>query len=369
METTKVFALVLLISFIQIIPIYSDSQHLLETWNKINTNNVNDIQKSNDVLKEIKEEQFALAQLRAIVERHLRTKNAEQMVNVLSANDISISDNKLKEIVANISKNYDLQLIDSIIAQTIDELLLTRNLTEMPDLLWSIYQEKDLKHFEIMLRLQIRLYSSYGGRHHPDEDEFLQKYAYTLHKIKNETLYTSANMSLKSNVNSIEEKLPNNLKYLYFEPYFCLLNVKFQKYIYTAVQLKVDPVSRYIWLWYDNKSMDDTGYIKAEVLQFNSNNATKFQVALRGTKYQLYYYMMPGTHIIAGWDTVGTPSNYTWDLEFLDNDRVVFSQNDYIMCGVEQHDNERRNVGGRKKGEVSSTSPECQWLLGECLFK
>ncbi|KAI8130393.1 hypothetical protein FF38_03619 [Lucilia cuprina] len=365
METTKIFALVLLISFIQIIPVYSDSQRLLETWNKINTNNVNDIQKSNDILKEIKEEQFALSQLRAIVERHLRTKNSEQVVNALSTNDISISDKKLREIVANISMNYDMQMIDSIIAQTIDELLLTRNLTEMPDLLWSVYQEKDLKHFEIMLRLQIRLYSSYSVRHHPDEDEFLQKYAYRLHKIKNETLYTSANVSLKSNVNSIAEKLPNNLKYLYFEPYFCLLNVKFQKYIYTAIELKVDPKSRYIWLWYDNKSMDDTGYVKAEV----SNNSTKFQVALKGTKYQLYYYMMPDTHTIAGWDTDGVPSNYTWDLEFVDNDRVVFSQNDYLMCGVEPYDNERRNVGGRKKGEVSSTSPECQWRLGECLFE
>ncbi|XP_037814273.1 uncharacterized protein LOC119605317 [Lucilia sericata] len=315
MKRTKVIALVLLITFIQIQIIYSDSE-----------------------------------------------QNTE--------NDVPISDTKLKEIVVNITKKFDKLMIDNIIAQTIDKLSLTRNFDELPDLLWSIYKKNDLERFDIMLRFQIQLYNSFSRRKPSNENQFLQNYAYRLHKIKNDYLYTAVNMTLKSYMHKIENKLPENLKYLYFTPYFCLLNIKFENYIYTAVDRKVDPFSRYIWLWYENKSMDDTGFIKANVLEYNSYYDNKFKVTLLGTKYQLYYYMKPDTHIIAGWDTVGSPSNHIWDIEFVDNNRVIFSQNDYLMCGVELYDeNGRRNVRGRKKGEVSSSSTECQWRLGECLFK
>ncbi|KAI8130392.1 hypothetical protein FF38_03620 [Lucilia cuprina] len=314
MKTTKVIAFVLLITFIQIQTTYSDSQ-----------------------------------------------QNTE--------NDASISDTKLKEIVVNITKKFDKRIIDNIIAQTVDELSSTRNLDELPDLFWSIYKKNDLERFDIMLRFQIQLYNSFSGRKSSNEKAFLQNYAYRLHKIKNEYLYSAVNMTLQSYINNIEYKLPENLKYLYFAPYFCLLNMKFQTYIYTAVDRKLDPFSRYIWMWFENQSMDDTGFIKANVLEYNSYYEKKFKVTLLGTKYQLYYYMKPDTHIIAGWDTVGSPSNHVWDIEFVDNYRVIFSQNDYLMCGVEPYDNERRNVGGRKRGEVSSSSTECQWRLGECLFK
>ncbi|XP_065358691.1 uncharacterized protein LOC135952608 [Calliphora vicina] len=369
MTTTKILALILLNCFIQILPVCSDSQHLLEAWKKINTNYANDIQQSNNIYNKIKEEQNALEQLRIIVERHLRTKNAELLVNAISVNDDSIADKKLREIIKNISTNYDSQMIDGIFAQATDEIVLTRKLSQMPDLIWRIYHDNNLKYFEMMLRLQIQLYSSSSSRHHSDKNEFLQKFAYRLYKIKNESLYSSVDLNLKSNVQSIVDNLPKHLKYLYFMPYFCLLNIKYETYIYAAIEAKVDPLSRYIWLWYDNKSMDDTGYIKAEVSEYNMNKETKLKVLLKSTKYQLYYYMMASTNMIAGWDNAGTPSNHIWDLDILDNDRVVFSQNDYLMCAVELHDNERRNVGGRKKGMVSSSSTECQWRIGPCIFK
>ncbi|KAI8130395.1 hypothetical protein CVS40_0613 [Lucilia cuprina] len=370
MNTTKLIALALS-NFIQLLLVSCDSHHLLEDCNKVNTNNGIDIQKSDNILKEIKKEQLALAQLQATIEKELRAQNKQDMIKVLSPNDVSISDKKLREIVFNITKNYDKLKIDNIVTQTVDEFVSTRNLTEIPDLFWSIYKENELESFDIMLRFQIQLYNIFSRRHYQNENkiEFLQNYAYRLYKIKNENLYTSANTSLKSSVHSIENKLPETLKYLYFKPYFCLLNVKFENYIYTAIQLKADPVSRYIWLWYDNESMDDTGYIKANVSDCTSHNEKKCKLTLMATKYQLYYYMMPDTHLIAGWDTVGTPLNYIWDLEFVDNDYVIFSQNDYLMCGVELYDDERRNVGGRQKGEVSSTSPECRWRLGKCSFE
>ncbi|XP_023292413.2 uncharacterized protein LOC111675804 [Lucilia cuprina] len=368
MKTTEIFALILLSCSLNIVPVICSSQHLLDAWNEIKSNYFNDIQQSNNIYRQIKEEQYALAQLRSIVEKHLRDKNAEELANALNSDDILNSAKNLKEIMNNITNYYDNQMIDSIFVQAINEIILRGNVLAMPDLLWNIYQKNYLK-YEIMLRFQIQLYNSVSYRHHKNEKVFLQNYAYILHKIKKELLYDSVDLSLKSSVQNIVDKLPNNIKFLYFAPYFCLLNIKYEKYIYTAIEAKVDPLSRYIWLWYDNKSMDNTGYLNVDIAEYNLNNKQQLKVALKSTTYKIYYYMMPSTKMIAGWDTVGTPSNHIWDLEFVDDDRVVFSQNGYLMCGVEQHDNERRNVGGRKIGQVSSTNSECQWRLGECKFK
>ncbi|XP_037814274.1 uncharacterized protein LOC119605318 [Lucilia sericata] len=368
MKTTKILALILLSCSISIAPVISSSQHLLDAWNEIKSNYINDIQQSYNIYEQIKEEQYALAQLRSIVEKHLRDKNAEQLANALSSDDIINSAKNLKEIIDNITNHYDNQMADTIFFQAI-KVSLRGNLLTMPDLLWNFYQRNDGKYFEIMLRLQIQLYNSFSVRHHKNEKAFLQNYAYRLHTIKKERSYDSVDLSLKSSVQNIVDKLPNNLKYLYFAPYFCLLNIKYEKYIYAAIEAKVDPLSRYIWLWYDNKSMDNTGYLNVDVAEYNLNNEKKLKVALKSTTYKFYYYMMPSTNMIAGWDTDGTPSNHIWDLEFVDDNRVVFSQNGNLMCAVEQHDNERRNVGGRRMGQVSSTNSECQWRLGKCTFK
>lgn len=372
MKTTHIAALVLNICYLQLLllllpaPISADSQSLVDAWTNIKTNYANDLQQSNNIYMKIRQEQQVLNELRIIVERHIRTKNAEQLANAIGTNDsVPLSETNLKELIKNITSNYNAQLVESIFAQAMDEVIQTKPPVQLPDTLQSLYEIGDTESFEMMIRLQLQLFISYSSRHQNDEKEFLQKYSYILYKIINNRLYRSLNLSIKSKLQNVIEKLPTNLQYLYFTPHFCLVNEKYEKYIYAAIEAKVDAVSRYIWLWYDTKTMDDTGYIKAEVSESNG----QYQVSIKSTKYQMFYYMMPGSRKIAGWDTSGTPVNYIWNIDFVDIDRVVFSQNDYLMCAVEPHDQERRNVGGRKKGEVSLTTPECQWRLGACIFK
>lgn len=109
------------------------------------------------------------------------------------------------------------------------------------------------------------------------------------------------------------------------------------------------------------------GLITAKVSERNTRNKTAFLVELKSTKFDKFYYIMPDSKIIASWEFHSEPENSIWEIDFIDNDLVVFYQGDYIMCSTEEkYDDHRRKVTAFKNGIYNFTSPECQWLLGQC---
>lgn len=367
MITTKFLILIAVICCLYSSPVNGSSHDLVTAWKEITQNNGQDIQQTNTIYNKLREEQRAIAELRTIVERHLRVENANLLTNAIVSHDREDIQTRLREILQNMNETYDKNLIDNIFGEALKDVGVMKRLADLPDILWSIYKKGDEKLFEIMLRAQLQLYASYRGKFHADEKKYFYKFAYRLSKIKKDPLYNEMDGDLKANVESLQETLPNNVRYLFFAPYFCLQNVFHSKYIYAAINAKIDPLSRYIWLWHDNLSMDDTGYIKADVQEYNPTRDQRLKVALKSTKYQIFYYMMPNTKVIAGWDNNNTPMQHIWEIEFIDDDRVTFTQDNYLMCATTPYDKERRNVGGHAKGLVRKSS-ECQWRLGECRF-
>ncbi|XP_073820136.1 uncharacterized protein [Musca autumnalis] len=150
------------------------------------------------------------------------------------------------------------------------------------------------------------------------------------------------------------------------------MNKKYSEYVYTAMgeTPNLDATSRYIWVWYEKMFIDDTGHIRAAAQQqTHSPGKNQLLVQLQGIKYNVTYYMRSGDKMIAGWESQQSsgPVNSIWNIEFIDNERIVLYQGDYIMCSTEEkYNTERRTVRAYKRGTYNFESDECQWLLGKC---
>ncbi|TMW46848.1 hypothetical protein DOY81_008072 [Sarcophaga bullata] len=101
----------------------------------------------------------------------------------------------------------------------------------------------------------------------------------------------------------------------------------------------------------------------------NDMKSFEMMVTLKGTAYNVYYYMMDSqANTIAGWQSTDKdPFNHIWTVQFI-NDKVALYQNDYIMCSVERYDGSRRNVNGYEFNgtEFNTNNPSCQWSVGNC---
>lgn len=347
-------------------PVYGDEW--MENWNKIANNSSTSVQQKYDFHRRLKEKIRALSDIRTAVEQDLITYEVELLVNVISSGNDSTLVTKLNELLRRTKIDYDIQFVGSIFSGAIKKVFPLRKLHLLSNKLWRIHQQNKSEYLEIILLIHLHIYSTLREGRYQYMDNFQQIMAYRLYNMRNDHQYNNTDESLKSNVDTVIAQLPNNLRHFYFEQYFCLSNVRYLTYIYTATKAKVDQNSRYIWLWNNTKTMDETGYIKAEIQEFDSTNDESLKVNLKGALYNMYYYMMADNHTVAGWDSSTTPPNHTWTIDFLDADTVGLSQNGWSMCAEEEYNSQARNVRGRQHEPAFLASPECLWYLGQCIF-
>ncbi|XP_065356821.1 uncharacterized protein LOC135951158 [Calliphora vicina] len=318
--------------------------------------------------REIERRQAALAELRYSARRYLREENANILSEVLSSNGSSIQLEQLNAIYDTLRNNYETRLIQDILEDALKQVYNDKTPQKLLDDLFQIYQNPDdVKSFELMVRAQLILNAIHNSKGY-FYDEYLQKFALIIFKIKNNSLFQNIDVQLKSGIERAIDQLPDYLKYLMFRPYFCMLNVGSSEFIYSAVNSFIDSTSRYLWLWYDKKSIDSTGHTKADLVDGIATNFDDFKITLFGTNYNVYYYLMPNSvNNIAGYpSSQQDPFNHIWTVQFK-NDKIILQQNEYIMCSTERFDQSRRNVNGyRNVTGIDADNPQCQWSIGTC---
>ena len=342
---------------------------LYDLWETRKQNSIKGIFEAQQMYKEIERRQHTLSELHQSTRRFLQQENANLLAEILSANESTIHLEKLNTVYDELKSNYDSLLVEDIFQEALEQVYRSKSPEQLMNDLYEIYKPpNDIKSFEVMVKVQLILnaiHRTKSYQHH----EYLQGFALILYKIKNNRLLRSLDNQLRDGLDKAIGELPDYLKYFLFKPYFCMLNVAYSEFIYTAVNSNINRNSRYIWLWYDTNNIDATGHIKADLVDGNDTNFNKFKVTLKGTAYNVYYYMMDTqANTIAGWQSTDKdPFNYVWTVQFI-SDKVALYQNGYIMCSVDRYDGSRRNVNGYgfNGTEFNANNPSCQWSIGNC---
>lgn len=345
----------------------SDNE-LIDIWKLRQNDTAKDIYEATKMYREIEKRQQALSELHHSTRRYLREENANMLAEVLSASESLTHYKKLNEIYDTFRKNYDMGLTEDIFKDALEQVYNEKTPEKLLNDIFQIYQiPNDVKLFELMVKVHLTLHALHNSKGYSD-DKYLQQFALMLFKIKNNDLFQNIDMQLKNGIENAIAKLPTYLKYLLFMPYFCMRNVETSEYIYSAVNSFIDSNSRYLWLWHDRSGIDSTGYTKAELVNGISTKLDDFKITLFGTTYNVYCYMMENSeHKIAGYVShKGNPFNHIWTVKF-NEDKIVFYQNEYIMCSISKYDSARRNINGYKNVTgINADNPKCQWSIKIC---
>ncbi|XP_061397148.1 uncharacterized protein LOC133332791 [Musca vetustissima] len=329
----------------------------------------NNIEETTALYEKVQRELEILTMLKNRLQRRLKTDNGQTLASTLCSGDTKSIKREIQTQIDMILERYDAQLVDDIVHEAMTEVFGCKTPSQMSSLLWSIYRADNLKSFELMVQFQLTFFHNALKRQQAADMEFQRVFGKNLYKFKQSPFYPSLSGNLKQKIDLAILQLLRNMQYLLFHEHFCLMNSKYSEYIYTAMgQRNLDSFSRYIWLWHDKRSIDITGHIKAMPHDWNRTDTSDLLVQLKGTEYDVIYYMRKEDKMIAGWEpqAIG-PMNSIWNVELIDNDRVVFYQGNYIMCSTdEKHDGERRTVRAYERGTYTFESNECQWLLGTC---
>lgn len=354
MKTTKIIFTVLFTYLLQLLPVYGDGDDLLQCM-KIPKASANDLDENLETLMKLKEVQQRFTELHTKRETDLMATNVQTLVDAITSKNVA----KLKKIFSIFIQSYHSSVVDSIFVQAINEIVAKNQLLLLADLLSLIDVKLDTKLFEIMLHAPLQVYSSVSNGNRTDEYEFLQNLSYILHKLRKVNTDAKMSRSLKSNVDNLINVLPNKFKLLFFKKHFCLENVEYSRLIYSSVKQHLSN-KRNIWLL--NGLMDSQSYIKAEFKEVSLTGEKKLKVTLQATESQAYYALNQ-LHTVVG---SRENSNNLWDIKYLTNDDVIFSQDDYKMCAADSNGKGQRYIRGRK-GAVSKIS-RCQWRVVDCNF-
>ncbi|XP_075152884.1 uncharacterized protein LOC142226658 [Haematobia irritans] len=313
--------------------------------------------KTNDEIEVLEKLKFRLS-------RQLRMENAA----LLASNFCASNTDKLKNEIQSLLEEYGRKMASDILHDALVEAVYCKKPSQLVVLLESLYNDDELKTFEIMLELQIEIF--YISQQILTDKDYHLEIALVLHTSQEDKNYGSISLNVKKHIDNIIAKLPNNLKYLFFNSHFCLMNNEYSEYLYTAVNARnLDSSSRYIWTWYDNLSIDTTGHVKAKRFGITEIHGERvLLVQLQGLVANIPFFMKEDSKLVAGWDLNGDPQNNIWTVEFLNNDLVALYQSDYIMCSTDdKSDRYRRKVRGYNSEKYNYTSKECQWYLGTCV--
>lgn len=348
------------------IAICTDDQ-FIELATNITTASANEIEVTRDLYQKARKEINVLQQVKNTLGSQLRTLHARPLANELCfALDSRTMIKIFQSQAQTLNESYEPELVEDILGEAMSELHSCKTMGQLMDALNILSNEGDINTFERMLKSQLQLYHSYAENTTTNSNSFANL-VYKLFKIRQMNLYQSVCGRLRQQVDNLLRNLPENIKHLLFQPYFCLMNEKYSEYLYTTSYYDVDTTSSYIWAWHEKRSIDKTGHIKASVTESGTGDPAQLAVQLQDNLSGKYFYMMSGTNLIAAWKLSSQPLNSIWNIEFVDNDRVALYQGDYIMCSTdEKSDTTRRLVRGYERGTYTETSTECQWLLGKC---
>ncbi|XP_065364777.1 uncharacterized protein LOC135957878 [Calliphora vicina] len=258
--------------------------------------------------------------------------------------------------------------------------------------LWQIYNKCDPSTFVAMVRSQLSLFWLHNMNEYPDHD-YLLMVANGLYKIKSYYLYNSLNSRTHLLFDRAVKSLPNSLHHLFGHQEFCLMNRKHQEMLYqtSSDEFVTNHEIRFGFTWHFMKRYNDgKGKIKPIFEDFNmtsysddeeelvGGNETRdlvnipasLSIALYNKHFKNFYARWPVYDQKIGGNLSGIPEfiwqqdYHLWSVKVVDDDHLVFFQNQYIMCATSFYDNKRRFVFGVKNRSMLDT--ECQWSAGNC---
>lgn len=364
---------IVLICFLQSLPVYGQSDDLSESNSEIYkifkagqrgfdelctkrepdliTNYADILANASNILKA---EQQGLDQLCTGMEPDLTATCAADILKIISPLEA-----KLKEIY----NRYPKQIVERIFAKAIKKIVSKQNLLLLPDLLWSIYEPENSELFEMLLRAPLQAYLNVSRGQHRDKYKFFQNFSFMLYNIKKDGMYDRTSPSLKSSVEDVIKILPSNFILLFFKPRFCIVNVKHTKHVSISSYNPRDSSGREIYLLNNNNVLDSACYVKATFKEVDSANGKQLKVILQGTAYKTYYVLSPEKKLL-----FGLPDLYSlWNIEHLDDSRVYFVYDGFTMCAAEEKGNTKRKI--RSSNGYFATDSGCEWTLVECNFK
>lgn len=212
------------------------------------------------------------------VDKEKIAKNIGKLIKCKYSHVNNQTRTKIKEIFPDF-KNKQVQII---LAESIIHAFLKTKFSLLSDILWNLYEDTRGDNFEMMLLSQLELCASVIKGNSKDKHESLQKFSYRLFKMTNEPLYQNISSSLKLKVEDIKRQLPENLRYLFFMPHFCLKNVDYLIFIYTSIYSDAYQTRRYVFLWTDNGSADTTSQIGAQIQDIDTNSGEKLKENFKG---------------------------------------------------------------------------------------
>lgn len=258
--------------------------------------------------------------------------------------------------------------------------------------LWHIYKQCDPATFVAMVRAQLSLFWQHNMNEYPDHD-YLLKAANGFYRIKNSVLYSSLNGRTQLLFERALKSLPNSLHHLFGQRDFCLMNRKYQEILYQSEsdEFIANQDIRFAFTWHLTKRYHEANNKITPIFEdlnitlgeeepnssYTNNKAndlgfvpSTLNVALFSKYFNSFYSRWPFyDHKIGGNKTELTEFMWQqdlnlWTVQLIEDDHLVFSQNQYVMCATLFYDNKRRFVYGLKNR--TGLDMECQWSAGKC---
>ena len=215
---------------------------------------------------------------------------------------------------------------------------------------WTIYKPYDYHSFVTSIRAQLALYWRYSLDSTTD-GYYVLLAAHGFYKIKNDEFFSRLPESAQLMIDSSIKTLPSSLQYFLGGKEFCLRNNAAQVPTYLLQTSRGDILCSMV-------SRTALKPIFEETLQ---NSLADLNFALISYPQQGYFHRLLTADeggLIRANVTQQTLNNFLWSLTLVNDDELVFKQEDYLLC------DRNGQIYGLK--EKTIYQPECQWFAEAC---